>query len=140
MLSLRAASRNKRELFKVRGFLRNLNAGNLAEELAGRIRCAVRRIKNGVGGIARAEFQTIIALEPLPLNAFAVDKRTVLAPLIDEEESIFFEHDEGVVAGNTRIGNHQVLIHLAPHAERSAVKDDVSLLVALHEHQRGKYA
>ena len=140
MFSLRAASRNKSQLLEVAGFLRDLDPGNLAQEVARRVRGAVRRIENGVGRIARAKLQAIVALQLLPLDTLSVDERAVLAALVDEKESGFFQHDERVVARDAGIGDHQILIDLAPHAERSAVEDDVPLLVALHQHQRGKHA
>src|ERR1022692_3070265 len=120
--------------------MRDLDPRNLAEELARRIRGAVRRIEDGIGRIACAKLQAIVALQLLPLNAFPVDERTVLAALIDEEKPFSFENDQRVIARNSWIGDHQILIDLTAHAERSSIEDDVLLLVTLHQHQRGKHA
>ena len=139
MFNLRAASRNKVSFSRSVDFLRDLDAGNLAQELAGRVRSAVRRIEDGVAGIARSKFQAVVAFQLLPLNAFAVDERAVLAALINEKESVFFEHDQRVIARDPRIGDHQILIHFAAHAERRAIEDDVLLLVPLHQHQRREH-
>src|SRR5580693_6328538 len=100
----------------------------------------MRRIENGIGGIACSKFEAVIAFQLLPLNAFPIDERSVLAALIDEKKSLFLQHNEGVIARYTWIGNHQILIHFAAHAERSPVQDDISLLVALHQHQRREHS
>ncbi len=128
------------QLLEVGGLLRDLDSGNLAQEVARRVRGAVRRIEDGVGRIARAKLQAIVALQLLPLDTLSVHERAVLAALVDEKETSFFQHDERVVARDAGIGDHQILVDLAPDAERSPVKDNVPLLVALHQHQRGKHA
>src|SRR5579863_1258830 len=67
----------QRELFEVRRFLVDLDDGNLAEKFAGRVGSGVRRIKENVGGIARAEFEAVSALQLLALDALSVHKRAV---------------------------------------------------------------
>src|SRR5579871_20991 len=128
----------QREFLQVCGFLRNLDAGDLAEEIARRIRSAMGRIENGIGGVARSELEAIVALQFLPLNALAVNESAVLAALIDKKKSALFEHDESVIARHARIGDDQILIDLAPHAEGRAVQDDILLFISLDQYQRGK--
>ena len=76
----------QRQLFQVGGFLLDLDAGNLAEKFARRVRGGMRRVEQDVGRIARPKFQPVAALQLLPLDALAVDERAVLAAQIDEEE------------------------------------------------------
>ena len=44
----------------------------------------MRRIKMAIGRIARAELQAVVAIQFLPLNALAVNKRSVLTSLVDD--------------------------------------------------------
>ena len=46
----------------------------------------MRRIEENVGGIAGAEFQPVAALQFLPLDAFPVHERAMLAAQVDQEE------------------------------------------------------
>ena len=71
------------QLLEIRGLLRDLYPGNLAQELARRVRGAVRWIENGVGRIASPKFKPVVALQLLPLNPFPIDERAVFAALID---------------------------------------------------------
>ena len=97
-------------------------------------------MEHHIANFANAEFETVIPLEAFALDPFPVDEGAVLAALIDNVVFPVFRHDESVVARDAGIGDHQILIHFAAHAERSTVENDVSLLVALHEHERGKYS
>ncbi len=47
----------------------------------------MRRIEQDVGGIARAEFQTVSALQFLALDTFAVDEGAMLAAEVLDERS-----------------------------------------------------
>jgi hypothetical protein len=44
-----------------------------------------------------------------------------------------------VIAGDSRVGDHQIFVDFAAYAEGSAVEDNVFLFVPLHQHQRGKH-
>ncbi len=48
-------------------------------------------------------------------------------------------HNLRVVARYARVGDDEVFINLATHAERRAVEHDIFLIVALDKHQRGKH-
>ena len=101
----------------------------------------MRGIENRVGRIPRSEFQAIIPLQFLALNSFAIDECAVLAALIDQEEkSVFLQHNERVIALHSRIRDNQIFIYLASHTERSAVENNIFLLVSLHQHQRRKHS
>jgi len=80
----------------------------------------------------------IIALERLPLHPFAIDESSVLAALVDDAELSVFGCNQGVVAGDARVGDDQVLIHLAAHRKWRVVEVDGALVVPLHENQGGK--
>ncbi len=93
------------------------------------------RIEQKIGRIARSEFQPVSALQFLPLDALSIHESAMFAAQIDEKEVLPFLHDLRMVARDARIGDHQILVHLPSHGERSAVQHDVLLLAALHEHQ-----
>ena len=95
-------------------------------------------MKDDVGNIAHAELDAIVALQRLALHPLAVDERSMLAALVDDAELAVFGGDQGVVAGDARVGDDQVLVHLAAHRERSVVEVDGALVVPLHENQGGK--
>jgi len=63
----------------------------------------------------------------------------VLAAQVDQEKRLAFLHDLGVIAGDARVGDHQILVNFPPDGERRAVQDDVLLLAALYEDQGGKH-
>ena len=65
VLSLRAASRKIVSFFEVGDFLRNLDAGDLADEVARRIGGDVLGMKNSVNRVAGAELQTVVAAPAL---------------------------------------------------------------------------
>ena len=117
----------------------NLNAGNLAEKFARGIGSRVRGIEQNVGGIARAEFEAVAALQFLALDALSVDEGAVLAAQVDQEKILSLLHDLGVVARDARVGDDQVFINLAADVERRAVQDNVLLLGSLYEDKRGKH-
>src|SRR5208337_4797788 len=92
----------QREFLQIRGFLLDLNAGDLAEELAGSVRGSVRGIEQDIGGITRPELQPVTALQFLPLDAFAVYESAVLAAQVLQNKVEALLQDLGVVAGNAR--------------------------------------
>jgi len=96
------------------------------------------RIEKNISGIARPELQPVAALQFLPLDALTVDEGAVLTAQVNEEEVWSFLHDLGVIARDAGISDDQVLIDLPPHAEGSAVQDDVLLLTTLNEDKGGK--
>ena len=128
----------KGQLFQIGGVGRDLNPGNLAQELARRIRAGVMGMEDDVGNIADTELDAIVPLQSLALYPFAVDESSMLAALVDDAKLPVFGGDQSMVAGDARIGDHQVLINLASDGERSVVEIDGALVVPLHEHQGGK--
>ena len=118
----------------------HVDAGNLAEELAGGVGRALQRIEDHIHGVADAELQAVAALELLALHSFPVDEGSVLAPLVDDVELSIFRNNQGMITRNPGIGNGQVLIGFASDCEGTAVQIDLALGAVLHEHQHGKYA
>ncbi len=51
------------------------------------------RTENNVGNITHPKFHPVIALQPLPLHAFAVHVGSVLAALVHDEEIAILRHD-----------------------------------------------
>src|ERR1700740_161576 len=99
----------------------------------------MRWIEYCVSGIASSELEAVVTLQLLPLNPFAVYKRTVLAVLIDNEKTtVSFVNDQCVVARDPRISNHQILIDLAAHREGGSIENEVLLFVPLNQHERRK--
>src|SRR5579864_749036 len=98
------------------------------------------RIKENVGRITRTEFQPIAALQFLALDALPVHERAMLAAQIFDEEFLTLLHDLSMVARDSRIGDDEVLIHLAADGERSAIQNDILLLATLHKHKGGKHS
>jgi hypothetical protein len=43
-----------------------------------------------------------------------------------------------MVAGDARVRDHQILVHLSSYAERTVIKIDDTLLVPLDKHERGE--
>ena len=130
----------KRELLQVGRFLRNLDAGNLAQKLARGVRRGMRRIENDIGRIAGAKFHPVIALKFLPLDTFPIDEGAVLASLIDQKELAALQFDLRVVARDARVGDHQVFVHLAADGEGGPVENNILLFISLHKHERGEDA
>src|ERR1700682_440573 len=97
-------------------------------------------VEDDVGGVARAKLQAVVTLKSLSLDALAVNKCAVLAALIYEKKTLAFQDNLGVVARYARIGDDKVFVYLTSHTERSAVEDNIFLLIALHQHQGGKHA
>ena len=97
-------------------------------------------MEDDVRNVADAELHAIVPLQRLALYPFAVDESSVLAALVHDAELPVFGGDQSVVAGDARIGDHQILIDFASHGERSVVEIDGALVVPLHEHQGGKYS
>src|SRR5947209_2467182 len=94
----------------------------------------------GVDGVAGAEFEAVVALENLSLNALPVHERAMFAALIHNKKLAVLRNDNGVVAGDPGIGNDQVLLHLATNAEWAMVEVERALLGSLNEDQAGKNA
>ena len=78
-------------------------------------------MENDVSHVAHTEFQPIIALQFLALNSLTIYESAMFTALVDDVELTVFRKDECVVAGNARIGNHQILINFSPYGERSVV-------------------
>ena len=49
-------------------------------------------------------------------------------------------HDLRVIARNSGIGDHQVLVYFSAHSKGSPVQDNIFLLTALYKYKRGKYS
>ena len=128
------------QLFEIRDFVRDLDAGNLAEKIARGVGGDVLGMKDRVNRIAGAEFQAIVALELPPLHALAVDERAVLAALVLHEKLAVFRKQQGVVARDPGIGNGQVFFHFAADAERGVVEVEGPLLTAVDKNQAREYA
>jgi hypothetical protein len=62
----------------------------------------------------------------------------MFAALVHYAELSVFGSDQSVVAGDARIGNDQILVHLSTHGERCVVEVDSALVVSLHENEGGK--
>ena len=139
VFSLRAASRNKRSVSS--SVVSGLTADDrdLAQEFAGRVRGGMRRIEQDIGRITCAKFQAVATLQLLPLDPFPVHERSMFAAEIFEEKFLTLLHDLGVIAGDARVGDDQILVYFASHRERRTVQDDVFLLTALHKHKRRKH-
>src|SRR5207302_6595542 len=88
--------------------------------------------------VARAKFQAVVVLQLLPLDAFPVDERAVLAALIYKKELPVFQKDLPMIARHPGICDHQILVDLAPYAERCPVEHNIFLLVPLHQNQSRK--
>ena len=112
-----------------------MNPGNLAEEIAGRVRARLHGMENDVSHLAHAEFQAIIALQFLALHFFAIYKGAVLAALVDNVKLTIVSENEGVITRHAWIGNHQILIHFSAHRERGVVEGDRALVISLHVNQ-----
>ena len=97
-------------------------------------------MEDGINRVARAELETIVALESLPLHALAVDKGAVLAAFVHHVELAAFGDNEGVVARDPRVSNDQIFFHLAPDGEWAVVEIERALFGPLHENQAGKDA
>jgi len=95
-------------------------------------------VEDDVRNVAHAELDPIVPLQSLALDPFAIDESSMLAALIHYAELSVLRGNQGVVAGDARIGDDQVLIDLSAHRERSVVKVDVALVVPLHENESGK--
>ena len=94
----------------------------------------------GVDGVAGAEFQTVVAIENLSLNALPVHERAMFAALVHNKKLAVLGDDDGVVARDPGIGNDQVLLHLAANTEGAVVEIERSLFGSLNEDQAGKDA
>jgi hypothetical protein len=81
----------EREFLEIARFRRDLNARDLAEELARRVRGGVQRMEDQVGNIARAKFQPVVALQLVAVNFFAIDEGAVLAARSTTKNSPFSE-------------------------------------------------
>jgi hypothetical protein len=74
-------------------------------------------VKDRKNGIARAELDTVIGFQLLALHPLAINERSVLAALVLDENFAVLRDEKGVIAGHTRICNHQVLVHFATDAK-----------------------
>ena len=128
----------KRQLLQIGGVVRDLDAGNLAEEFAGRVGAGMVGMENDVSNVAHAKLDAVVPLQGLALDSFAVDESSVLAALVHHAELPVFRGDQSMVAGDARIGDDQVLIDLATDRERGMVEVDGALIVALHENKGRK--
>ncbi len=63
-----------------------------------------------------------------------------LLPRSSTKEVLPFLHDLGVIAGDARVGDDEILVHFAADRERSAIQNDVLLLASLHENKGGKHS
>jgi hypothetical protein len=127
------------EFFQVRGFLLDLDAGDLAEKFPSRVGSCLSRIEQEIGGVSRAKFQTVAPFQFLPLDTLSIHESAVFASQIDEEKIFPLLHDLRMVAGDARVGDHQILVGFSSDREGAAVQHNVLLLAALYEHQGGKY-
>ena len=110
-----------------------MNSGNLAQELARGVGGGMVRMENDVGDVANTEFDAVVALQILALNPLAVDERSMFTALVNDEEFSVFGCDQGVIAGDTRVGDDQVLVDFPSYGEGSVVEIEGALLVALNE-------
>src|SRR5689334_1618968 len=110
------------QLLEIGDLVGYLNAGNLAEEVTRRVRSDVLRMENRVDGIASTKLEAVIALQRFPLHPFAVHKRSVLAALVLNEKLTVLGDNQRVVARDPRIGDGQVLLHLAANRKRRMVE------------------
>ena len=97
-------------------------------------------MKNQVGNIARAKLQTIVALQFMAIDLFAINKRAVLASQVNNKKLAIFRHDRSVLARYPRIRNHQIAIDLAPHRIRSVIQRQRLLIASLYKNSDGKNA
>src|SRR5215472_9293781 len=96
------------------------------------------RMEDGVNSIAGAEFQTVVALKHFALYPLAIDKRSMLAPLVLDEKFAVVGDDQGVIAGNPRVGDGQIFLHFAADGERSVIKVQSALFGSLNKDKAGK--
>ena len=97
-------------------------------------------MKNCINCVSRAELQAVVPAQLFTLHALAVNKRTVLATLIFNEELAIFGNYQRVVTRDPRVGNGKILFHLPSDGEGCVVKVERALLVTVDEDQAGKYA
>src|SRR5262249_42127844 len=102
---------------EVGGLGGDLDAGDLTQELASSIRCGVHRVEDDVSHVAHTELKAIIALEALAINFLAIDVGSVFAALVDDEQFTVFGADVGVIAGDARIGDDEILVYFSADGE-----------------------
>ena len=56
------------------------------------------RMEYRVDGVAGAEFQAVVAIENLALNALSVDEGAMFAALVHNKKLAVLRNDDGVVA------------------------------------------
>jgi hypothetical protein len=62
----------------------------------------------------------------------------MLAALIYDAKLPILGRDQGMVAGDSRVGDHQIFVDLSPDCERRMVEIDRALVVSLHKNQGWK--
>src|SRR6185503_368482 len=92
-------------------------------------------MKNSVNGVPGTKLQPVISFKSFALNAFAIHESSVLSALIFDEKLAVFGNDQRGVAGDSRIGDRQVLINLPANRERGVVEVESALIVAVDEDQ-----
>ncbi len=130
----------ERELFEIAGFGGDLDARDLAEKLARRVRSGMQRMEDQVGNIARAKFQPVVALQLVAVHLLAIDEGAVFAAKVHDKKLAIFRNDRAMLARHARVGDHQVAIHLAAHGIGSVIQRQRLLIVALYKDRDGKDA
>src|SRR5258706_13957651 len=97
----------------------------------------MQRMENQVSDVPSAKFQSVVARQLAPVHAFTVHERSVLATLVNYEELAVFGNDVRMFTRDSRIGDHQIAIHLAPNRVRSVIQRERLLLISLYvDHNR----
>ena len=96
-VQLAGSLQKQNQLFQIRGLVRDVHHGDLAQELAGGVGSAVLRIENHIRDFTNAELQTVITLQKLAFDPLAIDERPMLAALINHTERTVLGYDQRVV-------------------------------------------
>ena len=96
------------------------------------------RMKYDVRDIANTEFEPIVAQKFLTLHSLAIDECAVFASLVDNVKFAIFRRNDGVLAGDSWVGDHQIAINFAPNREWRVVKNNRPLIITLNKNEGRK--
>jgi len=96
------------------------------------------RMKYDVRDIPNAEFEPIVAQKFLTLHSLAIDECAVFASLIDNVKFAILRRNDGVLAGDSWVRDHQVSINFAPNGKRRVVKNNRPLIITLNKNEGRK--
>src|SRR5260370_2209079 len=92
-------------------------------------------IENEVGSALDSKFDTVVEVQLVSLDFGAINVHALFAPLIKNHVVSTFRVDHGMIAPDSRIGNHQLLVAMPAARERHIVELSFTLLRPVPQHQ-----